>query len=152
MDETTPSSTIKKAPAPWTCKAQIYALYFYSRSGGGGTADAQATLRASTVAYAPLERNSFFASPEAGQLVGGIGSIMVIRYTETPVGPYDELLVIPGSYTYPTSEQQLKTNARISRIYVSQKDTLYNGRYSEFFGLQLICSPKQEHQRREEKS
>jgi hypothetical protein len=26
--------------------------------------------------------------------------VQVIRYTDTPVGPYDELMVVPGSFGY----------------------------------------------------
>lgn len=126
-------ATVKKALAPWTCKAQIYSLYFYSRP------DSETIKAVSTVAHAPLERDSFFASVEAGQLVGGLGAFMIVRYTDTPVGPYDELVVIPGSYSYHTGNEverrKMNQNPRVTRIYVSQKDTLYNGRYSKLNGL-----------------
>ena len=62
--------------------------------------------------------------------------VQIIRYTESPVGPYDEMLLVPGFFTYDrespgkdsavTAEQ--KKNLRITKIYVSQKETCYNGR------------------------
>lgn len=59
--------------------------------------------------------------------------VQVIRYTESPVGPYDELVLIPGSFEYFVDDGdnfRKRRNLRITRIYVSQKDTCYNGRKS----------------------
>lgn len=120
---------LKRAPAPWQCTAQVYSLLFYSGVDGESIKDLSA------VAYSPLERASYFASPEAGRLAGGLGGLMILRYTASPVGPYDELLIIPGSYVYHVQQQgglSERRNMRISRIYVSQKHTLFNGRYSEY--------------------
>ena len=54
--------------------------------------------------------------------------IQIVRYSDTPVGPYDELLIIPGSYTVPGGTQKGKTQLRATRFYVSQRETTYNGR------------------------
>lgn len=125
------SASIKKAPAPWMCTGQVYSIFFYTRAGQV----AQDLLPA--VAFSPLERESYFASAEAGRFCGGLGGFMVVRYTETPVGPYDELLVIPGDYSYHVPADQAgkegrqRKSPRITRIYVSQRDTLFNGRRSK---------------------
>lgn len=120
---------IKKVPAPWKCTADIYAAYFFS------SPKSKAAAEIDTIAYSPLEKESSFASPEAGRFAGGIGSFMLVRYTDTPVGTYDELAIIPGSYTYQVQDKNgkwvEKKNPRLTRIYVSQKDTMYNGRFSE---------------------
>lgn len=65
--------------------------------------------------------------------------VQVIRYTDTPVGPYDELLIVPGTFGYHTggvegSGEAIKEekHMRVTRIYVSQKQTCWNGRNSEF--------------------
>ncbi|KAF1985275.1 hypothetical protein K402DRAFT_455246 [Aulographum hederae CBS 113979] len=82
-------------------------------------------------AYAPLEANSSFASAESGEFKGGLGMIQIIRYRDTPVGPYDELLLVPGFFNVPGTggkREKEKSLPRISRIYVSQKDTCWNGR------------------------
>lgn len=131
----TMSALIKKAPAPWTCTGQVYSIFFYTRPGHR-TQVAEELIPA--VAFSPLERESYFASAEAGRFCGGLGGFMVIRYTETPVGPYDELLVIPGDYSYYSSswvgkegrQAVERKSPRITRIYVSQRDTLFNGRHS----------------------
>lgn len=122
------TTTITTALPPWTCKAQVYSLFFY------GKPDKSAKDGLPPIAYSPLERDSYFASPEAGRFVGGLGSFMVVRYIDTPVGSYDELLVIPGAFAYSKEDKgrsQQKQSPRISRIYVSQEHTLYNGRLSK---------------------
>lgn len=49
-----------------------------------------------------------------------------------PVGPYDELMLIPGNFTVPQPADGPpkipKKALRIARIYVSQRTTTYNGR------------------------
>lgn len=59
--------------------------------------------------------------------------IQLIRYHDTPVGPYDEMILCPGSFEYPdpsssSSSKSKKKAMRITRIYVSQKETCFNGR------------------------
>ncbi|KAH7311295.1 hypothetical protein B0I35DRAFT_356947 [Stachybotrys elegans] len=110
-DSTAP---IVLAPPPWTLKGTVYSATFVPLS-----------KKLPTKAYSPLERGS--AVQTEGEFLGGIGMVQIIRYTESPVGPYDELLLLPGFFKYdgPTGE---RTNVRITRIYVSQKYTCWNGR------------------------
>lgn len=53
---------------------------------------------------------------------------MVVRYTETPVGAYDEVLVMPGKWDWGEGR-----NGRITAIWVSQRDTCWNGEGAVFF-------------------
>lgn len=127
---TTGQEPIKKAAAPWMCTGQVYGIFFYTKRGNREVAD-----NLPAVAFSPLERESYFASAEAGRFCGGLGGFMIIRYKNTPVGPYDELLFIPGAYSYQVEERGKlveKQNPRITRIFVSQRHTLFNGRYSKF--------------------
>ncbi|MCJ1282288.1 hypothetical protein MMC26_001611 [Xylographa opegraphella] len=116
MSET---STIPVASPPWTLKATVYMFAFHVPS--------KQPLPA--FAYSPLESQSAFSS--SSKFCGGLGSVQVIRYTESPVGPYDEMLLVPGNFEYEASEGgkvARKRNLQVSRIYVSQKLTCYNGR------------------------
>lgn len=79
--------------------------------------------------------------------------VQVIRYTESPVGPYGELLVVPGRFereemvrrgggdgAEPTvgvvsRKKRRGENSRVTRIYVSQERTCWNGRKSESYLL-----------------
>jgi hypothetical protein len=69
-------SGLESAPAPWTNKGEVY-FFFLSTPG-----------KLPEGAYAPLEANSYFASPEAGAFRGGAGNatVQVVRYTDSPVG------------------------------------------------------------------
>lgn len=101
------------APAPWTTKGEMYWLL------------TSLPKPLSPSIYNPLESRS------TGDYKGGFAYIQIIRYTETPVGPYDELMILPGDFEVPESakgtELKGKKKLRITRIYVSQKDTIYNG-------------------------
>ncbi|MFN4144825.1 MAG: hypothetical protein ACK4GN_03300 [Runella sp.] len=66
--------------------------------------------------------NGFLADYQLAGFEGFLGSVMLVDYHTTPVGPYRELLFIPGLF---------KWNGRysfsISKIYVSSHDSVWNG-------------------------
>ena len=47
---------------------------------------------------------------------GGLGAWMLVRYTESGAGPYDELLYMPGTFRH-----RGRNYKRITKIYVSQE-------------------------------
>jgi hypothetical protein len=106
-------------PAPWTLKGTIYS--FFLLPALGVSLDGSLPIKA----FPPLERQDPNAT--AG-FKGRLGMIQLIRYTESPVGPYDEMLIVPGYFQTPVDESE---QVRVSRIYVSQKYTNWNGRYSK---------------------
>lgn len=112
---------ILPAPAPWILTAtRAYAIPIIPKPFSN--------LPDKT--FHPLERNVGNYST-AGTYRGILGTILIIRYDGSPVGPYDEFIVIPGSWSYKKQGvEQLRL--RIGRIYVSQKYTTWNGRSSEF--------------------
>ncbi len=95
---------VKDAPAPWTLNGEVSYLFIH------GTRSAQESFN---------ENSDPIQSP----FRGGLGGMMLIRYTDSPVGPYDELILIPGYYQFGDS-----TYYRISQIYVSSIDSVINGR------------------------
>lgn len=58
-----------------------------------------------------------------GKSLGGFGFIMLVDYESSNVGPYGELLFIPGKFKY--KEKRLYS---ITKIYVSTLDSVVNGR------------------------
>lgn len=116
-------SSIPAVPPPWTLKGDVYLFSFW-------TSRSQARDGLPDMTYSPLEGASSYAS--SGKPVGGLSMIQVIRYHTSPVGPYDEMILVPGSFEYERENAQGKRETRrgprISRIYVSQKHTCYNGR------------------------
>ncbi|CAI0642771.1 unnamed protein product [Colletotrichum noveboracense] len=117
------SDDFTHVPPPWKLKGDIYLFSFW-------TPRKQAE-HPPTITYSPLEANSSYINPEGSRPLGGISMVQIIRYTESPVGPYDELILSPGFHEYTVEEngkRVKKKNARITRIYVSQKQTCWNGR------------------------
>ena len=112
------AAPIEIAPAPWTCKCTSYVLIFFAAKSQGVPHD---------IAYDAVEGNaeSFANASQAGAFRGGTGMIQIVRYTESPVGPYDEIVFLPGEFDTPGRKEK---GVRITRIYVSQKETCYNGR------------------------
>ncbi|KAK7942400.1 uncharacterized protein PG986_011513 [Apiospora aurea] len=121
-DDWTNNSTkpIELVPAPWSLHGTVYSI-----------ASVLPPSDLPVKAYGPLERSSS-AYVAAAEYVGLLGMIQIIRYTDSPVGPYDELLMVPGYFKYPHVDEQGRRSERlnpsITRIYVSQKYTAKNGR------------------------
>jgi hypothetical protein len=85
--------------------------------------------------FSPADASSQLA---ASAPKGGLAMVQVVRYTESPVGPYDEMLIVPGYFEYDSKHidkhgERIKgQNVRVSRIYVDSKATCWNGRKSKF--------------------
>ncbi|KAJ7097519.1 hypothetical protein C8R44DRAFT_811543, partial [Mycena epipterygia] len=71
-----------------------------------------------------------FANPleadvlKPGIILPDIGLILLVRYSAAPVGPYDELIYVPGRWAYNLTD----SGFRITRIYVSSNASVLNGR------------------------
>lgn len=113
--------SIKHVPPPWTLKGTVYTFITYISSSS-----AHSLSQSPSFFHAPLQRASAFAN---GKPVSGLGMMQIIRYTESPVGPYDEMVIVPGKF----EREREQSNMRVTRIYVSQEGTCWNGRKSEFF-------------------
>ncbi|RGP63331.1 hypothetical protein FSPOR_8699 [Fusarium sporotrichioides] len=88
-------SNIPSVPPPWTLKGDIYAFLFWtSRAQAGNLPD---------MAYSPLEADSGFAKDQ--KALGGLSMMQIIRYTDSPVGPYDELILAPGMFGYEKDDE-----------------------------------------------
>lgn len=73
------SSPFLDAPAPWLCKGEAFWFFGYFSPPKG--------YYPPKSAFSDLEGSSSFANPEVtGTYKGGLTTIMVIRYKESPVG------------------------------------------------------------------
>lgn len=115
------TSSLPIAPPPWTCKAAAWVLPFYNPASSGLPRD---------VAYDSLEAcaPSFSSQKDAGSYKGGLCIAQIIRYSDTPVGTYDELVLLPGYFNGVGPEGKQKKDLRVTGIWVSQEATLMNGR------------------------
>ncbi|KAI9152051.1 acetoacetate decarboxylase (ADC) domain-containing [Paramyrothecium foliicola] len=116
---------IAAVPPPWTLRGDVYLVSFWTSKATA------AALPPHT--YSPLEGASDYASTALQRPVGGLSMVQIIRYADSPVGPYDELILVPGAFEYVREDAQgrktkKRKNPKITRIYVSQKYTCYNGR------------------------
>ncbi|KAH8097115.1 hypothetical protein BXZ70DRAFT_944312 [Cristinia sonorae] len=123
MAEPTTSGTTEipfpVAPSPWFCRGEAFTFVTTIRA----SRDNASLLPGS---FNDLEGESLFADrAHVGEYKGGLAMVMIVRYTDTPVGPYDELIWIPGKFSVPAGGPDA---LRITRIYVSTKESVYNGR------------------------
>ncbi|WP_241686734.1 acetoacetate decarboxylase family protein [Leptospira stimsonii] len=93
----------KHFPAPWDLKGEgflfpLWAKKDYNREMG------------------------FFSGEDSRQYSGGLGSLMLVNYETSDVGPYYELLYIPGNFNYKD-----QTYKRITRIFVSSQKSVEEG-------------------------
>jgi hypothetical protein len=94
---------IKIAPAPWNLTGDAYIMvYKFSKKF--------------------VEENGFLADYQQDRFLGYVGTVMLVDYKTSGVGPYRELLFIPGMFTF-----DWKKMFSISKIYVSSHDSVYNG-------------------------
>ncbi len=68
-----------------------------------------------------VEENGQIPGYLKGQFKGGLGYLMLVNYTESPVGPYRELLLIPGKFGKHRKQS-------ITKIFVDSDLSTMNGR------------------------
>ena len=69
-----------------------------------------------------VEKHGFLADYQQVAYDGWLGSVMFVDYHDTPVGPYQELLFIPGFFKLGNQR-----TFSISKIYVSTYESVWNG-------------------------
>ena len=97
------SAAVREAPAPWQLTGRAYAIALR-------LPDAQRIEQAGVPAI-------------LGEPAGRYSLMMFVDYTDSDVGPYHELLFIPGSYDFADGHRHLS----IGHIYVSSQDSVVNG-------------------------
>jgi hypothetical protein len=117
-----------QAPAPWTLKGDSYWFFPPPTLAPWASWD----LPAGTLD--PLQASR----PVQGKFVGGMASLQLLRYKDSPVGPYDELLLVPGEFRIP--EEGGKWSAlRVTRIYVSTLESVVNGQSAPALNRVELC-------------
>ncbi|POW17120.1 hypothetical protein PSHT_06460 [Puccinia striiformis] len=131
------TSTFTLKPAPWSVHCESWWLILSilgstrklldrakfqpqsrkrsTRSGSGANSDSLGLL-------------STEESDPAQGFRGGIGFVQIVRYPLSPVGAYDELLLVPGSFKPPEECLDGSPKFRITQIYVSSLESVLNGR------------------------
>lgn len=69
-----------------------------------------------------IKKNGHLADFQEISSKGGLGTVMLVDYFSSDVGPYRELLIVPGVFKLGGT-----TQFSISKIYVSTYDSVWNG-------------------------
>jgi hypothetical protein len=100
--ETNDLHFILKSPPPWTLQGEGIILVFRFKKEW-------------------VESHANLPKHLKGKFKGGLGYVMLVNYEKSPVGPYRELLLIPGKFR--KSREQA-----ITKIYVDSEASKGNGR------------------------
>ncbi|KIK69050.1 hypothetical protein GYMLUDRAFT_633942 [Collybiopsis luxurians FD-317 M1] len=104
---------IPVAPAPWTLDVQDGWIFVLPPLLGGPLPPGFATNL-----EAKVEESTGIRT------LSDIGLMLLVRYAASPVGPYDELIYVPGKWVYDDGMKGF----RITTIYVSSNASVFNGR------------------------
>lgn len=94
---------IQRVPAPWNLRGNGFILLY-------------------TFSKKEMEHDRFLTPKFRENFRGGLAALMIVDYKDSDVGPYSELLFIPGKFKYGKSIKNT-----ISRIYVSTMESVVNG-------------------------
>ncbi|MFL0682143.1 MAG: acetoacetate decarboxylase family protein [Algoriphagus aquaeductus] len=104
---------VLKAPPPWTLQGEGILLFFKFKKEW-------------------VEEQGHLPAHLKGKFKGGLGYVMLVDYQKSPVGPYHEVLIIPGKFR--------KTRRQaITKIYVDSEASTQNGRNN--WGIPKITLP-----------
>ncbi|BGO94126.1 hypothetical protein NBRC10512_002899 [Rhodotorula toruloides] len=121
MSATATDAALPVCPAPWdlTGEGWIFPI---------STPFSKTPIPLPDGSYAPLETGT--SADQGKRFHGGVGMVMIVRYTSDEAGPYDELMYIPGLFSRAGAEngEEPKYHLAISRIYVSTDASVANGR------------------------
>jgi hypothetical protein len=97
-----PSTPFLPVPAPWTLQGEGIVLLFHFKNDW-------------------VAQSGNLPAHLQGKFKGGFGYVMLVNYQQSPVGPYKELLFIPGKF----GEEKLQS---ITTIFVDSEASTANGR------------------------
>jgi hypothetical protein len=103
MDPAETSAEVQRAKAPWDMTGDAYVLMLKMPEG-------------------MLDTQCFVPDSLMGLRLGSPSQVMYVDYKSSPVGPYKELLFMPGKFRF--GKKVCKT---ISKIFVSTRESVVNG-------------------------
>ncbi|KAI0741563.1 hypothetical protein C8Q80DRAFT_1111000 [Daedaleopsis nitida] len=116
--ESSRPAEIRTTPAPWNVKAEAW---WFITSLGHKPQPGESL----PISYFPAQETQLYQTSVAqGSFRGGRGSITLLRYIDSPIGPFDELAISPGEFTNPFESE----SHRVTRAYVSSLAAVVNGR------------------------
>jgi hypothetical protein len=137
-----PPADIPLTPAPWVLNAKLYLFSTILKPANREDPILQGLPPGSYVPEETVHPSALAPINGSPQWKGGLTCIVLVRYEHSPVGPYDELIMTSDGFSNP--HEKKATSARITNIYVSSRQSVWNGRknWSTFFNppFSHICS------------
>lgn len=130
-----PPAGVPLAPPPWslTAKVHLFLTGTVSASTPPPTTIRNPNTSPEVLQGLPLGAYSLLEQihPSALALIdgkpqyqGGLSKIVLVRYSASPAGPYDEI-ILAGTFKDPNTGE---ITPRITNIYVSTDNSVWNGR------------------------
>jgi hypothetical protein len=112
-------------PGPWLFQSNVY---LFTKLLGASSREDPVLQGLPPASYNPSETvhpSALVLVNGAPQWKGGLSYFALIRYEDTPVGPYDELIAVSDGWANP---YESSTSARITNIYLDSRKSVWNGR------------------------
>lgn len=127
-------SGVTPAPPPWSLKAKLYIFITSPKPVNSEDPVLQGLPPGSYNPSETLHPSALALVDGSPQWKGGPAVVILVRYEDSPVGPYDELIIAFKGFANP---YQKGTSGRVTNIYVSTPQSVWNGRknWSKFCAL-----------------
>lgn len=120
-----PPPDVSPAPPPWTLKTKLYLFITPLKPVNPEEPVLQGLPPGSYTSSENVHPSALAPINGAPQWKGGLTSAVLVRYEDSPVGPYDELIMVVDGFSNP---HEKGTSGRITNIYVSSRQSIWNGR------------------------
>jgi hypothetical protein len=120
-----PPTGVSPIPGPWQLRTK---LYLFTKLLSPDNRKDPVLQGLPPGSYNPEETvNPSALAPVNGasQWKGGLYYVVLVRYEDSPVGPYDELIAVSDGWANPYEK---RTSARITNIFVDSPQSVWNGR------------------------
>ncbi|KAI9465173.1 hypothetical protein BJY52DRAFT_668266 [Lactarius psammicola] len=118
-------SGVAPAPPPWSLRAKLYVFITSLKPVNSEDPILQGLPPGSYNPSETLHPSALALVNGSPQWNGGPAAVVLARYEDSPVGPYDELAM---TFNGTANPYQKGTSWRISNIYVSSLQSVWNGR------------------------
>ncbi|KAN0130720.1 hypothetical protein V8E53_011395, partial [Lactarius tabidus] len=129
-------SGVSPAPPPWSLKTKHYVFFTSVKPGNREDPVLQGLPPGSYNPSETLHPAALALLDGSPQWKGGLACVILAYHEDSPVGPYDELLVAFNGFSNP---YQKGTDWRITNIFVSTRESIWNGRKNWNTPKHLAC-------------
>ncbi|KAH9047330.1 hypothetical protein EDB84DRAFT_510869 [Lactarius hengduanensis] len=123
-NRTSPSG-VTPTPPPWSLKVKLYVFFTSLKPVNSDDPVLQGLPPGSYNPSENLHPSALALVNGSPQWNGGLVGVVLVRYEDSPVGPYDELALTFHGFANP---HQRSTSWRITNVYVSSLQSVWNGR------------------------